>query len=77
MNNLGYFLVAWISDKKEFVALDTFTVTYTWQTALLQIDVSLSLVKWETYLGMNHCYLKEMLNNLETSFVLFLTCLTD
>lgn len=45
MNKLGYFLVVWISDKKEFVAFDTFTMAYTWQTALLQIDVSLILCK--------------------------------
>ena len=45
VNNLRCFLVVWISDEKEFVAFDTFNMTYTWQTAFLQIDVSLILYK--------------------------------
>ena len=45
MNNFDCFLVVWISDKKEFVAFDTFNMTWTSQRALLQIDVSLILCK--------------------------------
>lgn len=45
VSNLRCFLVVWISDEKEFVAFDTFNMTYTWQTAFLQIDVSPILCK--------------------------------
>lgn len=43
--NINYFLVVWMSDKKEFIAFVSFHLTYAWQTALLQIDARLTLHK--------------------------------